>query len=100
MSDKWVVFIDFKEHESEPLEFGAIVANSVTLSSFQECSVHNMETYIERILKRQPGSPKPYNTFMEIHDMLNNRIWIGHDIIKRDICCSGIIKRPSKINGF
>lgn len=98
MSDKWVAFFDFQEDGSEPLEFGAIVVSSETLESSQECSCYHMERYIEKILKRQPVSPKPYNIFMEIHDMLNDRIWIGHDIIKRDIqVCELYIRKLAKI---
>ncbi|CAA7022069.1 unnamed protein product [Microthlaspi erraticum] len=83
MSDGKVVLIDFKEHER--MQFGAMLVSSETLDIIVEMAFYIDPREIEKLLKRPRDPPKRDSYFKKIHDMLNNQIWIGHDIIKRDI---------------
>lgn len=74
---------DFKEHEK--MQLGVMLVSSETLDPIIGRAYYFDPSEIENDLKRSPDSPKRYNCFKKIHNMLDNKIWIGHDIIKRDI---------------
>ncbi|CAA7024957.1 unnamed protein product [Microthlaspi erraticum] len=84
MSEREVAFFDFKEHEPGNLQLGGMVVSSETLDSIKELAYFILPNVSNDFRKNKQGA-----TFLDlsehIYNMLNGKIWVGHDIIKRDI---------------
>ncbi|CAA7012882.1 unnamed protein product [Microthlaspi erraticum] len=89
MSDEWVAFFDFKEHESGNLQFGGMIVSSETLESIENITYYipsDIDAFRKDSSTRRLKKPVTFLEISEeIYNMLNGKIWMGHDIIRRDI---------------
>lgn len=89
MSDEWVAFFDFKEHESGNLQFGGMTVSSETLESIEEITYYipsDIDGFRKNSSTRWLKQPVTFlDISEEIYNMLNGKIWMGYDIIERDI---------------